>query len=62
MFCDFCLDELAFMFCKKPVEGDGWLSCKRTCMLRQLSGFESTPDISQKYKTGDITKGVANTL
>jgi hypothetical protein len=36
-------------------QGDGWLSW----LLRQLSGFES--HISQKYKMGDISKGVANT-
>jgi hypothetical protein len=39
-------------------QGDGWLSC----LLRQLAGFESNPDISQKYKMGDKSKEVANTL
>jgi hypothetical protein len=32
----------------------------RTYLLRQLYGFESK--LSQKYKMGDISKGVANTL
>ncbi len=41
-------------------KGDGWLSWQRTCLLRQYMG--SNPDISQKYKMGDISKGLANTL
>jgi hypothetical protein len=45
------------------MEGDGWLSWyryKRTRLLRYLSG--SNQDIYQKYKMGDISKGVINTL
>ncbi len=29
-------------------------------LVARLSGFKSNPDISQKYKMGDISKGVAN--
>jgi hypothetical protein len=35
--------------------GDGWPSCYG-------SSLGSNPDISQKYKMGDISKKVANTL
>ncbi len=53
------------------VEGDGWLSYREIGGLVQGdewlslgsgSSLRSNPDISQKYKMGDISKGVANTL
>jgi hypothetical protein len=37
------------------VQGDGWLSWYG-------SSLGSNPDISQKYKIGDKSKGVANTI
>jgi hypothetical protein len=33
----------------------------RPCLLRHGSSLGSNPDNSQKYKMGDISKGVANT-
>jgi hypothetical protein len=45
--------------CKSQL-GEGWLSGSApACYGRSLG---SNPDISQKYKMGDISKGVANTL
>jgi hypothetical protein len=51
------------------MQRDGWLRTRRemggyvggqpTCFGSSLG---SNPDISQKYKMGDISKGVANTL
>jgi hypothetical protein len=52
---------------------DGWLS-GRWVAKREMGGYfdsapacygiylGSNPDISQKYKMGDISKGIANTL
>jgi hypothetical protein len=46
--------------------GDGWLSFKEmgggSAPAFYGSSLDSNPDISQKYKMGDINKGVANTL
>ncbi len=40
--------------------GDGWLRCSApTCYGSSLG---SNPDISQKYKMRDISKGVGNTF
>jgi hypothetical protein len=39
--------------------GDGWLSWLRACL--HGSSLGSNPDISLKYKMGDINNGVANT-
>ncbi len=42
-------------------QGDGQPCWQRACLLRQLS-LGSNPDIYQTYNTGNISKGVANTL
>ncbi len=51
--------------------GDGWLSwvaklvrwvAKLVACLFATKGSGSNPDIYQKYKIGDISKGVSNTL
>ncbi len=42
------------------LKGDGWLSGSVPAYYG--SSLVSNPDISQKYKMGDISKGVANTL
>jgi hypothetical protein len=48
-------------------EGDGWLwreIAGKVCIAPACycSSLGSNPDISQKYKMGDISKGVANIL
>ncbi len=55
--------------CKSTVniEGDGWIliSLLRACLQRHGSSLGSNPDISQKYKMGDIQvskDGAKNTL
>jgi hypothetical protein len=51
--------------------GDGWLTKGDEWLRREMGGsapacygsaLGSNPDISQKYKMGDKSKGVANTL
>jgi hypothetical protein len=53
--------------CKSTVniELDGWISLLRACLQRHGSSLGSNPDISQKYKMGDIQvskDGAKNTL
>jgi hypothetical protein len=44
-------------------QGDGWLLAKLVaCMVDTGSFLGPNPDNSQKYKMGDISKGVAKTL
>ncbi len=40
-------------------QGDGWLSWYRACCYDSSLG--SNPDISKKYKMGEISKEVVNT-
>jgi hypothetical protein len=49
---------MALLFANS-IHGDGWLSYGDACYGSTLG---SNPDISQKYKMGDISKGVDNTL
>jgi hypothetical protein len=37
-------------------QGDGWLSWYRTASAGYGSSLGSNPDISQKYKMGDVSK------